>query len=301
MKIIVFGGSGFLGSHVADALTEKGHQVTVFDREVSKYLKEGQKSITGDITDEKVVLNAVKGHEIVYNYAGMADLGEAKAKPLETVKSNILGSTVILEACRANKVKRYVMASTLYVYSDSGSFYRASKQSCELLCECYKEIYGVDFTVLRYGSLYGPRSNDTNWIHRALKQALMENRIERRGDGEELREYIHVKDAAKMSVDVLSDEYKGQYVIISGRNQIKIKDLLVMVKEMLKNKVEIQYKPVESNEHYEITPFTFNPKLAKKIASENYIDLGQGILYMLKDLYKEYAPHKKHLGVYVKD
>ncbi|MEW5693986.1 MAG: NAD(P)-dependent oxidoreductase, partial [Candidatus Hydrogenedentota bacterium] len=165
MKVVVFGGAGFLGSHVADVLTEQGHQVIIFDLVKSPYVKNGQDSVIGDITDMDKVHQVVNGCDLVYNFAGIADLNEAKKDPVATVRNNILGTTIILDECRKNKVKRVIFASTLYVYSKAGSFYRSSKQACELLIENYHEIYGLDFTILRYGSLYGPRANESNWIY----------------------------------------------------------------------------------------------------------------------------------------
>lgn len=301
MKIIVFGGAGFLGSHVADALTEKEHEVVIFDLKKSPYLKKGQISIVGDITNQKMVENSMKGCDVAYNFAGITDLGKARINPLETVKNNILGNTTLLEACRKYGVKRFIFASTLYVYSKTGSFYRSSKQACELLIENYHEIYGLDFTILRYGSLYGPRADENNWIYRILKQALMEKKIIRHGDGKELREYIHVYDAARLSVDILSREYKNQHVIISGNQQIKIKDLLIMIKEILNNKIELKFCPVVNVEHYEITPYNFNPKLAKRIQGNHYVDLGQGILDLIAEIHKECLPNKKYDEISIND
>lgn len=285
MKVVVFGGSGFLGSHIVDVLIEQGHDAVVFDLNLSLYLKNRGKMIVGDILDEKAVNDVVNDAEIVYNLAGIADIDEAKADPLGTVKSNIVGNTIILEACKRNKVKRYLFASSFYVYSNSGSFYRSTKHACELIIEDYRKAYGLDFTIMRYGSLYGPRAGDNNWINNMLKQAVMEGKIIRRGDGEEVREYIHVYDAAKLSVDALSKEHANQYVIIAGNQSMRIKDLLVMVKEMLNNKVEIKYIPVTKEEHYEITPYSFNPKIAKKIIGSSYLDLGQGVLDLLERIY----------------
>ena len=137
MKAIVFGGSGFLGSHVADALTSAGYETTVFDVKASPYLQKNQRIITGNILDKEAVSKAIAGCDVVYNFAGMADIQEAHDKPLETVENNIIGNTIILEACRQHRVKRFVFASTVYVYSDAGSFYRSSKQACELIIENY--------------------------------------------------------------------------------------------------------------------------------------------------------------------
>lgn len=293
IKVVVFGGAGFLGSHVADVLTDRGYEVVIFDLKKSPYLEEGQTSIVGDITDQKAVEEAMKGCDIVYNFAALADMDEAKTKPLDTVQINILGNTVLLEAARRNSVKRFVFASTLYVYSKTGSFYRSSKQACESLIEDYYKTYSLDYTILRYGSLYGPRAGEDNWIRRKIKEAILEGRLTRQGDGEEIREYIHIYDAARLSVDILQEEYKNQHIIITGNQPVKIKDSFTMIKEMLDNKVNIEFLPATYSEHYEVTPYSFTPKLAKRIQNTYYIDFGQGILDLIEQTYEECFPEGK--------
>src|SRR5687768_4311005 len=124
----VVGGSGFLGSHVADALVEAGHRVRILDRTPSQWLREGQEMIVGDILDPGVVERAISGCSVVYNFAAIADLDEALSLPVETVRVNVLGNVQLLEACRRHRVERYVYASTVYVHSREGGFYRCSKQ-----------------------------------------------------------------------------------------------------------------------------------------------------------------------------
>ncbi len=286
-KAIVFGGSGFVGSHVADALTEEGYEVTVFDINRSPYLLKAQKFIHGDILDKEAVQKAAAGNDVVYNFAGQADIDEAALKPLETINTNIIGNTNILEACRKNKVKRFVFASTVYVYSNAGSFYRSSKQACELIIESYHKIFGLDFTILRYGTLYGPRSGDKNWLYMVLQQALKESKIIRKGDGQEVREYIHVHDAARLSTKILDEKYRNEYVMIAGNHQITIKYLMEMIKEIMGNRVRLEFLDADEEQHYELTPYNFSPKLAKKIVGEHYIDLGQGILKLLDEIHAE--------------
>ena len=301
MKVVVFGGAGFLGSHVADALSDAGHEVSVFDLRESGFLRDDQQMIVGDIMDEAAVSAAVEGRDVVYNFAGLADIEEASERPLDTVRLNVLGNTIIIDSAVRAKVKRYVYASTLYIYSTSGSFYRSSKQSSELIIENYHETYDIDFTILRYGSLYGPRADEKNFIRTILKQALKEGRITRHGDGNEIREYVHVLDAAKCSVDILSDKFKNQNVIITGYQQTRIRDLLVMIKEMLQNKIELEFLPPTGSFHYEITPFTFAPKLGKRIVSRSYVDLGQGLLDLLYEIYDETDPHSVQDGLVLQD
>lgn len=287
MKAVVFGGSGFVGGHVADALMEAGHQVVIYDVKEYPFLQKKQSMIIGDVLDEKKVWETVKGADFVYNFAGISDIEYGNLHPLETVKRNVLGNTVILEACNKSKIKRFIFASSLYVYSKSGSFYRTSKQASELIIENYHETFGLDYTILRYGSLYGPRADKSNFIYEILKQALTENKITRHGDGEEIREYIHVKDVAKASVQILDEEFKNQNIIISGYQQMKIKDLLLMIKEIMNGKIDIQYLPDVDSCHYEITPYSFMPKIARKLVCGSYLDLGQGILECLANIHKE--------------
>jgi UDP-glucose 4-epimerase len=300
VKVIVFGGSGFLGSHVADALTDAGHDVTIYDINPSRYLKSSQGMIVGDILDSRKVDAAVKDSNVVYNFAGVADINDASQRPLDSVKYNILGNSIILEACHKAKVKRFVFASSLYVYSKTGSFYKSTKQACELLIENYYDAFGLPYTILRYGSLYGPRSNDKNFIHRAIKQALTQGKIVREGDGEEIREYIHVLDAARGSVDILSKEFVNQHVILTGQQQMKIKDLLMMIKEMLDNKVKVEFLPANKNHHYEITPYSFSPKIGKRLTGRTYLDLGQGILDSISTIYMDINPLPAYDNILVK-
>jgi UDP-glucose 4-epimerase len=287
MNIIVFGGSGFLGSHVADVATENGHDVTIFDLKKSKHLKPGQKMIEGDILNREQVQIAMEGQEIIYHFAGLADLDDAASKPLQTVEYNILGTTNVLDEARKFKIKRLIFASTVYVYSDLGGFYRCSKQACELYIEEYQKKYGLEFTILRYGSLYGPRADDTNSIRIFLRDGLVDGKIIYRGTGEETREYVHVKDAAKLSMEILSEKYKNQHVTITGHQPMKVKDMLQMANEILSHKVEIDFKPASNFFHYDTTPYSFTPKVGNKLVSNCYTDMGQGLLECLHEIYEE--------------
>ena len=286
MRILVTGGSGFLGSHVADELTSRGHEVTIYDYVESKYINEKQKMITGDLKDFEKLSSIISQNQIVYHFAGIASIKEANQKPLEAVICNVLGTTKILEACVKANVSRFVYESTIYVYSEHGGFYRATKQSSELLIENYQKLYGLNFTILRFGSLYGKRANEFNWIQNIIRQALTEGKMQREGDGEEIRDYIHVQDAAQACVEILDEKYKNDYIMLTGSQSIKIKDLLLMIREMLDNKVAIEYLDKRMEGHYEITPYTFRPRVAKKYMPSTQLDLGQGILDVIYDIYK---------------
>lgn len=301
MKIIVFGGTGFLGSYVADALTEAGHKISVFGRSESKYLKSGQKMIIGDVTDQVAVEAAVKGCDVVYNFSAVADIDVAKNKPIDVVKVNILGNTHILEASRKAKVKRFIYASSVYVYSQFGAFYSDSKLASEKITETYHRQFGLPFTILRYGSLYGPaRSKHLSSINKFINQAVREKKISYPGSGEEIREHIHVKDAAQLSVDILAPEFENQHILITGIQTMKSRDLLMMIKEMLNHNVDIEFLNLKDREHYDTTGYSFQPGLARKLIPKLSVDIGQGLLDLISIAHSEihpegYSEHLKHL------
>lgn len=288
MKTIVFGGSGLIGSHVADRLTEAGYDVTIFDLKPSPYLLPGQEIIIGDILDKKAVFDAVKGCDYIYNFAGMADLNAATTEPLRTIEQNIMGTAILLETTLRSRAKRFIQASTIYVYSDTGGFYRCSKQAAELYVEEYNRKFGLEYTILRYGTVYGPRADSRNSIYRYLKQALDEGKIDCGGTGDETREYIHVRDAAQSSVDILADKYRNKQVIITGHHPMRLRDMLYTIREILSNRIEINFEASKSDTpHYNITPYSFVPKIGRKLVTHEYVDMGQGLLECISEIYDQ--------------
>lgn len=290
-SVLVLGGSGFLGSHVADALTDAGFHVRVFDLAPSPYLRRGQRMIVGDLMNLGAVRRAAAGCSYVYNFAGIADIDKAKDRPLDTAIQNVVGNLHALEAARAAHAKRFVFASTVYVYSQSGSFYRASKQASEQFIEAYQDRYGLPFSILRYGSLYGRRADERNGIFQFLKQALENRRIVYEGSADAMREYIHVTDAARLSVQILDEKYSNRHVILTGQERMAVRNLMRMISEMLNRSVPVHYGNRHDGGHYVMTPYAFQPKLGHKLVSNEYVDLGQGLLDCLEEIHeRERAP-----------
>lgn len=293
MRVLVTGGSGFIGSHVAEALSDAGHEVTVLDRHRSPYLRKDQTFVQGDILDREQMRDAVAGHEAVYHLAGIAHLDIGLEAPIETVEQNVLGTVIALDAARQAGARRFVYASSVYVYSEGGSFYRASKQAAELYVEEYQRRHGLDFTILRFGTVYGPRADRHNSVRRYLRQALRDRKIVAAGTGDEIREYVHVRDAARSSVQVLADEFRNERIVLTGHHPMRFGDLLGMIREMVGD-VEIQLDPPAEDDarhgesgHFAITPYSFRPKVAKKLVANPYLDMGQGLLECLEEIYLE--------------
>ncbi|MEK7843061.1 MAG: NAD(P)-dependent oxidoreductase [Pseudomonadota bacterium] len=282
---IVFGASGFLGSHVADALSAAGYRVRLFDRCPSLYCSPDQEMIIGDIMDLDQVIEAARGASVVYNFAAIADIDEAHNNPLATATINVLGNMHVLEAARLAGARRFVFASTIYVYSESGSFYRASKQAAERFIETYHERYGLDYSILRYGSLYGRRADTRNGIYRMLHEAVERHSITYQGSGEAIREYIHVEDAARMSVQVLAPEFANRHLILTGQERLRIKEVMTMISEIMPWQVELHFDEANAVHHYEITPYAFQPRVGRKLMLNEHVDLGQGLLDCLRDIH----------------
>ena len=286
-KAVVIGGSGFIGSHVADELTASGFSTTIFDLSRSNWLKDDQEMISGDIQDFEAIRDAVKNAEVVYNFAALSDLNDALSKPFETLSINIIGNFNALEACRLENVKRFIYASTVYVHSREGGFYRCSKQASEAYVEEFKRTYDLDYTILRYGSLYGPRSDNSNGMRQIIKNALLNRKLSYGGHKDSMREYIHVADAAKASIVALGEEFKNESVVLTGHEPMKVLDVLKMLGEILGlPESAIEFVDGDYEGHYIRTPYAYQPKLGRKYIPPMHVDLGQGILQVINEVEK---------------
>jgi UDP-glucose 4-epimerase len=282
--VTVIGGSGFLGSHVAEKLCEAGYRVRIYDRVDSPWKRSGQEMIVGDLLDTEQLNKAVVGSDAVYNFAALADLNLALDQPIETVRTNILGNVQVLEACRLNGVKRFVYASTVYVNSREGGFYRCSKQASEHYVEEYQRVYGLDYTILRYGSLYGPRADHSNGLLRIVRNALETGVVRYEGSPDALREYIHVEDAARASVVALGEDFRNQSVVLTGQEPMRVLDLLKMLAEILGMPDAVEFVECDQVGHYVRTPYAYQPKLGRKYVLPLHVDLGQGLLQLIDEV-----------------
>ena len=275
MKITITGGSGFLGSHVADELSKIGHEVKIFDKKKSKWLKSDQKMYVGDILNQRSLERAVKGADIVFHFAALSDLEEAFNEPIKSVNINVLGTVQALELCKKHKVKRFVYASTIYVNSTDGGFYRSSKKAAEDYVEEYRKKYQLNYTVLRFGSLYGLRSNNKNGVTKIIKNAIKSRKVSYAGSNRSVREYISVSDAAKACCKIIKNKYKNKHINITGKKKIKVSIFLKRLAKILKISKKIEFKNKKTTGHYTVSPFTYKPKSGKKFVfdkSANFFD-----------------------------
>lgn len=288
-KVVVIGGSGFIGSHTADVLSKKGFQVVIFDCTESPWLRDDQEMIIGDILDADQVRNAVSGSKYVYHFAGIADISESIKRPFDTININVIGTTNVVQAAIDTNVSRFIFASTMYVYSPYGSFYRATKQASEAIIEVFSEQFDIEYSFLRYGSLYGPRAQEWNGLRGHVEQIIKHGELEYSGTGKERREYIHIEDAARLSVDILDSKYKNKAIIVTGQQILYSNELIDLIFDIAgKGRKKVKYLgDAIGPDHYINTPYRFSPKTAIRLMPEEFHDLGQGILELIEEISRE--------------
>ena len=289
MNYLIIGGSGFLGSHVADELTRSGHKVTIFDKKKSIYLIKNQKMVIGDIKKIDNYENIFKKIDYVFNFAGISDISISKNKPKETVLENILPTVKILELCNKFKIKKFIFASTIYIYSKQGFFYKCSKLSAELYIREYCKLHKLKYCILRYGSLYGPRSNTYNGIYNLLNKIIKNKKINYVGKSDAKREYIHVLDAAKASIDLVARKYDNQSITITGETSYTVNEIIEIISEIIGKKIKIKFsnRLNSASGHYHYTPYSLLQYESKKYTLPFHVDIGQGLIDTIKEIKKK--------------
>ena len=294
MKALVTGGSGFLGHHIVKELVKHRIETVIYDlNEPSGVPAEGNirslcKYVKGDVLDYEKITEAMKGCDYVFHTAAIADVDQARKIPRKTMEVNVIGTTNCLEAAKELDVRRFLFASTVYVSGNRGSFYRLSKQTCESLCKTYHEEFGLEYTILRYGSLYGREPNHWNFIYGVCKSLLTTGEFTYSSSPDAVREYIHINDAARETVRIAGDSHlANKAVLITGHQRMKMSEFFDMVTEILGRDVRIHYAPADNNPHYVITPYSFNIDVPVRVNLSTYVDISEGILDCLREVQKE--------------
>ena len=276
MKCIVTGGSGFLGSHVAEELTKNNYEVIIFDKKKSQWIKKKQKMVVGNLDNLKKIEPYIKKCDFVFHFAGLSDLNEALTKPSESAIYN-----------KQHKVKRFIFASSIYVLSEQGGFYRVSKKAAEEYIEEFSKRLKLNFTILRYGTIYGPRSNNDNGVRKIIYNAVKNKNVVYNGSVNSERKYINVKDAAAIAVKILKKKYENKHLNVFGSKKIKVKEFLIKVKKILKIKNKIKFKNKKMLGHYVSNPSNFKIKKGKNITSTSHKNFDKDIKEIIKEIHKK--------------
>ena len=255
--------------------------------EKSKWVNKKCKFYRGNISNLKKLESILKRVDIVYNFAGISDLTDAYKNPIKTINLNILINAKIIELCIKNKINRYIYASSIYALSNNGSFYKCSKQAAENYLIEYNKKEKIDYTILRFGSLYGPRSNYNNGLYKIIFDLIKNDRLSYFGSSKTVRNYIYVKDAAKICVKVLNKKYKNKIIQITGKKSVQINQIMKKLSKLFNNKKKIEYKNLNSLNHYEKNPFTYKLDYGLKCFLKKEQNLDKCITELYKFIKKD--------------
>jgi UDP-glucose 4-epimerase len=258
-KVVVTGGSGFIGSHVVDVMIEAGHEVTVIDHGVRPHRPDVRFEDV-DLMDLSSVLTSTRGAEHIFHLAAVSNVNYALKYPVYTATLNVVGTANILEAARHNGARRFYLASTVWVYNGApgadavdestpfyldgaGHIYTSTKMASEMVCHNYGQLYGVPFTVLRYGIPYGPRMREELLIPVFIKKALAGEPLTVSGRGDQYRKFIFVRDMAEGHVLAMNEVAANQTYNLEGVRKVTVLEVAEGIRRILGNGVRIELGP----------------------------------------------------------
>jgi UDP-glucose 4-epimerase len=266
MRVGVTGGSGFIGSHVVDALIAAGHDVYTLDPKPPHRADVGH--APADIRDLPSLIQATAGTDAIFHLAAVADVNDVARDPVGAVDLNVGGTARVLEAARQNQVKRVILASTVWVYSSAAGsdssdvdeetpfstsvarhVYTSTKLAAEMLCYDYWNAYQLPFTILRYGIPYGPRMRPTLVIPIFVRKALAGEALTVAGDGSQHRKFVYVEDLARAHVLALAEDAANQIYNLDGQEKITILQIAETVLRLTGSERPIEFVPARGGDY----------------------------------------------------
>ena len=252
----VTGGSGFVGSHVVDALLRAGREVRVLDPKEPR--RNDVEWAEVDMLDQEAVTDALNGVGPVFHLAAMADVNDIVADPAESVALNTLGVARVLEAGRRADTGRVIVSSTVWVYAATQGddvdeetlfdlqtdrhLYVSEKIAAEMFCRDYSTLFGRPYTVLRYGIPFGPRMRSDLVVAAFLLRAMRGEPLRIDGDGSQERRFVYVEDLAAAHVLALKPAAKDRTFNLESNEAISIRTLAETVRDVVGD-VEVTFGP----------------------------------------------------------
>ncbi|STO36083.1 dTDP-glucose 4,6-dehydratase 2 [[Flavobacterium] thermophilum] len=260
MNLLVTGGAGFIGSNFVRYMLEKYPNYKVVNYDLLTYagnlenLKDVENHpnytfVKGDINNRELVDYLVKTHEIdvIVNFAAESHVDRSITDPDIFVKTNVLGTQALLDVARANNIKKYVQISTDEVYGTLGetgyfteetplapnSPYSASKAGGDLLVRAYHETYGLNVNITRCSNNYGPYHFPEKLIPLMITNALEGKELPIYGDGQNIRDWLHVKDHCAAIDLVIHKGRPGEVYNIGGHNERTNNEIVHLIVEKL--------------------------------------------------------------------
>jgi UDP-glucose 4-epimerase len=254
VKVLVTGGSGFIGNHVVNKLLAHGLDVRILDMLAPPEIRDNVEFTKGSILEFNDVRSAMHRIDAVIHLAAVADVRDVFNDPHYAEQINVRGTANILEAMRLVGLKRVVFGSTTWVYSDvvetdvdettalrpPSHLYTATKIAGEHYCRSYSQLYGIEPTILRFGIPYGPGARPGAVIPIFVSKAINGDPLTLQGDGMQFRKFIYVEDLAEGIVAGLKPVAIDQTYNLDGQQKISIREIAETVQKILGD-VTIEY------------------------------------------------------------
>ena len=259
MKIVVTGGSGFIGSHVVDELLEQGNEVVIYDLDAPRY-NQPCAFVRGDIRDTERMTQTLKGADIVYLLAAEANVNRFFESPVFSNDITAGGTLQALEAVRRSGGRaRAILASTEWIYGslpEAGDeyiteetpyaqnpdhLYTSSKIASELFCKNYNGLYGIRYTIMRFGIPFGDRAREETVTPIFLRRVLSGDPITIHGDGSQTRQFIYVRDLARGCAACSAPAAENQIFNLNGGKKISVLEIVRTLEEILGKKAVITF------------------------------------------------------------
>jgi UDP-glucose 4-epimerase len=258
MKMVVIGGSGFIGSHVVDVLLEQGHETVIYDLEAPRY---NQKCafVRGDARDIDRMSQLCKAGDVIYNLAAEANVNRFYESPRFSNDITSGAMLAVLETARRTAVARVILASTEWVYgslpeageecitedtpctNNPDHIYTSSKIAAELFCKNYRHLYGVNYTIMRYGIPFGERARPETVTPIFIQRIMNGEPITIHGDGSQTRQFIYVKDLARGNAACLNPAAENQIINLNGKKMISVIQIVRTLEEILGKKATLNF------------------------------------------------------------
>jgi UDP-glucose 4-epimerase len=300
-RVLVTGGSGFIGSHVVDKLADAGFEPRIFDLHDSPHHEPGSvDTVIGDLFDTDRLHAAMEDCDAVVHLAAYADVGIVADQPVDAEECNARGTLAVLEAARATGT-RVVYGSTIWVYGASGDglideearlglpdhLYTASKLAGEMYCTSYAELYDVPCTILRFGIPYGPRARPAAVIPIFVSKALKGDPLTIAGDGRQTRRFVYVEDLAEGVVAGLEHGADNRVYNLAGEETVTIRELADVVSDLIDD-TEIVHTPGRNGDFGGAV--ISNERAAEELGWRASTPLREGVRRYLAWLEPERAP-----------
>ena len=297
MKILITGGAGFIGSHIAERMMKKGHQVVVFDNlyQKSKWqMPNNIEFIQDDVRNIEALEMASKDVDYIFHQAALISGVESFEKPEETIEVNAGGTLNVLTVALKNNVKKVLFASSCAVYGDNlaphkedtalnpKSPYAISKMNAEISLMMYFKKHGLKTSSLRYFNVYGPRQ-DSDSAYAAvipifIKNALNDKPLIIYGDGLQTRDFISVHDVVSAN-ELLMEKGDGKIFNIASGIETNLNDLAEMIINLTGSNSTIIHEKVRDKDIYKSKA---NISKIKDNGFEPKINLEQGLKALIE-------------------